>query len=98
MDLHKLKEIQKKKQDNIKKTFRMILKLLQTQLEQSYLFDKTYCYFTIQSHYFGYPSFDMNECIAYIIAKLKHSDENIIVEQYPNGILYIDWSNSIKNT
>jgi hypothetical protein len=97
MDLNKMREIREKKQNNIKRTFKMILKLLQKQLEQSYLFDKTFCYFTVQSHYFGYPSFNMDDCINYITAKLQQSDANIIVERYSGGILYIDWSKCVTN-
>lgn len=66
-------------------------------LEQCFVFikkhadkDVTFCFYEVPDFIIGYPLFDLNECIAFIMEKLRSND--FIVRYFFPRILYISWN------
>lgn len=57
--------------------------------------DKTFIIFEIPKVLIGYPGYDMNSCISYMITRLSNS--GYIVEFIEPFYLYIDWGSSMEN-
>lgn len=49
-----------------------------------------FCFYEVPEFMIGYPLYNLNECIAYIVAKLQKND--FLVKYYFPQILYISWN------
>ena len=56
--------------------------------------DKTFIIFEVPKVLIGYPSYDMNSCMSYMISRLSNS--GYIVEFIEPFYLYIDWGSKSK--
>lgn len=52
--------------------------------------NQLFCFYEVPEFMIGMPLYDMNECLAYIIEKLKEND--FLVKYYFPRILYISWN------
>ncbi len=81
-------EIQTKRQAN-KKHFIKILELCQIEISKSLELGYTHCIFEVPEFLIGYPLYDINECIVYVLRKLKENDYH--VNYYFPKTIYITW-------
>ena len=81
-------EIQNKRQEQTKH-FRKILELCQIEITKSVELGYTHCIFEVPEFLLGFPLYDINECIVYILRKLQENDYQ--VSYYFPKTIYITW-------
>ena len=52
--------------------------------------DQHFCFYEVPHIMMGFPIYDLNECIKYLIQKLEHQE--FLVKYYFPQILYISWN------
>lgn len=73
--------------------YKIILKKCVDKIVEANRFsEKTYIFFTVPELLLGYSDYNSEECVLYIIKKLKIN--NYMVELFDNNCLYIDWGSS----
>jgi len=72
-----------------KEPFTRVLDLCNIQISQAEKLSKTECYFQVPEFMFGYPLYDISECIRFIIQKLKSNDYH--VQYFHPKLLFISW-------
>lgn len=88
--LHNERKTKKNAKDGV---YKIILKKCVDKIVEANRFsDKTYIFFTVPELLLGYSDYNSEECVLYIIQKLKKN--NYMVELFDNNCLYIDWGGS----
>ena len=72
-----------------KEPFMRILELCNIQISQAEKLSKTECYFQVPEFMFGFPLYDINECIRFLVQKLKLND--YYVQYFHPKLLFISW-------
>jgi len=72
-----------------KEPFTRVLELCNIQISQAEKLSKTECYFQVPEFMFGYPLYDISECIRFLIQKLKLNDYH--VQYFHPKLLFISW-------
>lgn len=89
-ELHTLKT----KKDTIKfKTFDIIIEKCHSKIKKVANVGSTNIFFEVPFFLLGYPLYDVNDCILYIISSLK--ENGLFVQRLSNpnnNILYISWN------
>ncbi len=86
LDLHR--SIHEKKERNTL-CFEKVLEMAHNRIIKTTESKQLRCIFEVPSFIFGYPLFDLNECIAYVTTELK-SNGFVVNYAFPNK-LYISW-------
>lgn len=90
---------ERKKRDQIKSDIYYIVlnKCIEKIVYTNRHTDKTFVIFEVPKILIGYPSYDMQHCLLFMMEKL--SEQQYVVEFIEPFYLYIDWgSASVKNT
>jgi len=77
------------KNEICKEPFTRILELCNLQISQAEKMSKTECYFQVPEFLFGFPLYDISECITFLVEKLKFND--YYVQYYHPKLLFISW-------
>lgn len=85
----------KKKRDQKKEeVFKVLLKECSAKIKKSDEMKNLYCIYTVPEFVLGYPIFNINECITYIIKEIsKHGFQTQYI--FPN-IIVIAWFNVVE--
>lgn len=86
LDLHR--SINEKK-DRMAASFEKVLEMSHRKIVNCTNQKKMNCYFEVPRYVFGYPLFDLNECIEFVQRSLKSN--GFFVEYHFPNILYISW-------
>jgi hypothetical protein len=86
LDLHRT--INEKKEKRIK-CFEKVLEMTHNKIKKSSEMKQVRCMYIVPTFIFGYPLFDINECLGYVIKELK-ANGFIVTYLFPNK-LYISW-------
>lgn len=75
--------------------FDKVVELCFTHIKRFAEKNTTFCFYEVPDFLIGYPLYDLNDCINYIIEKLQSND--FLVKYFFPRILYISWNvNEIK--
>ena len=85
-------EVQAKKQSKRSESFEHILDKCHKTIKRSIEILRTnqHCFFEIPEFVIGYPLYDLNECIQYIVQKL--TTNGFYVKYFFPRVLYISWA------
>ena len=72
-----------------KEPFTRVLELCNIQISHAEKLSKTECYFQVPEFMFGYPLYDIGECIRFLIHKLTYNDYQ--VQYFHPKLLFISW-------
>ena len=78
------------KSDNRKQSFQKILEMMFSRIEKAAELSQLCCFFEVPEFVLGYPIYDINDCIKYIIAKLNKN--GFLIKYFFPRILYISWN------
>jgi hypothetical protein len=101
ISLHDLYEIKKKKDNKVCEAFNVILNGCNKKIKKIAELGGQSVYYVIPPMIIGYPLYDYNKCLNYIITNLQKS--GLYVSIIPNkNVIYISWkiediSNNSKN-
>ena len=89
-------EVQAKKQSKRSESFEYILDKCHKTIKRSIEVLRTnqHCFFEIPEFLIGYPLYDLNECIQYIVQKL--TSNGFYVKYFFPRVLYISWAQQQK--
>lgn len=94
LDLHRT--INEKKEKRIM-CFEKVLEMAHNKIKSSAALKQLSCIFTVPTYVFGFPLFNVNECIEFVSSELKSN--GFIVNYYFPNKLYISWDlNEIEET
>lgn len=92
ISLYDLYEIKKKKETKIHIAFNIILNACYKKIKSIAVMGSQTLYYTIPPIQIGYPLYNYNECMNYIITTLRKDGLYISILPYPNhNIIYISW-------
>lgn len=85
-------EVQAKKQSKRSESFDHILDKCHKTIKRSIeiIRNNQHCFFEVPEFLIGYPLYDLNECIQYIVQKL--TDNGFYVKYFFPRVLYISWA------
>lgn len=89
IDLKKLREIAKKKNDIKYTAFNKIVEMCHMRINYLGTYGNTYCWYMVPAFLLGFVNYDLKECSQYVAAKLE--SEGLHVEYYEPNILFIKW-------
>ena len=90
LDLNKLRKTKKDKEERRTDIYNEILKLCHSKIIRSSKEEQENCFFQIPEMRIGLPVYNLKNCTAYVILKLRKN--GFKVRYIPPSILYIDWS------
>ena len=79
----------KAKQGLIREVYDIILNKCHRRIELTTENQKLKCFFEVPSFVLGYPLYDLNKCVEYIINALKNN--GFVIEYYFPNYIYISW-------
>ncbi len=86
LDLHRMINERKDKQNYC---YEKLLEMTHNKIKRTASQKSVRCVFEVPSYVFGYPLFDLNECIDFIVKELK-ANGFVVNYYFPNSI-YISW-------
>ena len=86
LDLHRT--INEKKEKHAK-CFEKVLDMVHNKIKKSAEMKQLHCMYIVPTFIFGYPLFNLNECIQYLVKELK-ANGFLVTYMFPNK-LYISW-------
>lgn len=86
LDLHRMVNEKKDKQNFC---YEKLLEMTHNKVKRAAAQKSLRCLFEVPSYVFGYPLFDLNECIDFIVQELKAN--GFVVNYYFPNKIYISW-------
>jgi len=77
------------KKNKFMECFEKVIEICQVQITRAAENNFTHCIFEVPTFILGYPIYDINECIVYVLKRLKENDYQVSYF-FPN-IIYIMW-------
>ena len=95
LNVRQLSAMMETRQARRHQCFEKVLELCFTQVKRHADKNAMFCFFEVPDFLLGFPLYDLNECIAYVVDKLQKNE--FLVRYYFPRILYISWNvNEIK--
>ena len=91
LNIHDIVSVIQKKNEKRLACFEKILMHATSRIRQSVHINMFSCLYEVPEYLLGYPVYDLNECLTYIIDKLKAN--GFYVDYYFPRVLHISWNN-----
>ena len=93
MDLDELYEKKRMIEEQKKALYNRVLRLAHKTIKHNAQQNKTYCWYEIPEVLWGYPKYDVSECIGHLLYELK--ENNFIIRYVHPNKLFIVWEHWI---
>lgn len=91
LSIHDIVNVIQKKNERRLASFEKILLLITARIKQCVNINMYSCLYEVPEYLLGHPTYDLNECLTYIIEKLQKN--GFYVDYYFPRVLHISWNN-----